>query len=215
VPRLLHLNGPPGIGKSTLAALYAHRHPGTLNLDIDTLHPLMGGWRDPANRTHEVLRPVALAMAATHLRGGRDVVLPQYLGRLDAIGTFEAAAREERAEFVEVVLLDDRASSLERFDRRDDDSAWGRHNRQAVSDQGGSGFLAEMYDRLLEVVEQRPRAVVVVSEYGAVEDTYDALVRALPEESQGQSPGPSQPQNPGPSPGRRGGRSALSGEPSP
>ncbi len=67
---LIHLNGPPGIGKSTLAALYADRHPGTLNLDIDTLHPLVGGWQDPDNHTHQVLRPVALAMASTHLGGG-------------------------------------------------------------------------------------------------------------------------------------------------
>lgn len=182
VPRLLHLNGPPGIGKSTLAALYAHRHPGTLNLDIDTLHQLVGGWRDPANHTHEVLRPVALSMAATHLRGGRDVVLPQFLGRRAAIEAFEQAAVGEGAEFVEVVLLDDRAGSLERFDRREDDSPWGRHNRRLVADQGGPRFLAEMYDLLLEAVEHRPRAVVVRSEYGAVEETYAALLRALPGE---------------------------------
>lgn len=181
MPRLLHLNGPPGIGKSTLAALFAHRNPGTLNLDIDTLHQLVGGWRDPATRAHEVLRPVALAMAATHLRGGRDVVLPQYLGRREAIEAFEDAAVGEGAEFVEVVLLDDRVTSLDRFDRREDDSAWGRHNRQLVADQGGPQFLEEMYDRLLEVVEQRPRAVVLRSEYGAVERTYAALLSSLSE----------------------------------
>jgi bifunctional non-homologous end joining protein LigD len=33
VARLVHLNGPPGIGKSTLSALYADRNLGTLNLD--------------------------------------------------------------------------------------------------------------------------------------------------------------------------------------
>ena len=71
VTSLIHLNGPPGIGKSTLSALYAERHPGTLNLDIDSLHRLVGGWQDVDNRTHDVLRPVALAMASAHLRGGR------------------------------------------------------------------------------------------------------------------------------------------------
>ena len=185
VPRLLHLNGPPGIGKSTLAALFAHRHPGTLNLDIDTLHQLVGGWRDPATHAHELLRPVALAMAATHLRGGRDVVLPQYLGRLDAIEAFERAALGEGAEFVEVVLLDDRLAALERFDRREDDSAWGRHNRRLVADQGGSRFLEDMYDHLLAVVEERPRAVVLRSEYGAVEQTYAALLGALSDDRPG------------------------------
>ncbi|MEQ7848307.1 hypothetical protein [Nocardioides kribbensis] len=32
---LLHLNGPPGIGKSALAARWADAHPGTLLLDLD------------------------------------------------------------------------------------------------------------------------------------------------------------------------------------
>lgn len=48
VPRLIHVNGPPGIGKSTPADLYVKRHPGALNLDVDRLHELVGGWQDPA-----------------------------------------------------------------------------------------------------------------------------------------------------------------------
>ena len=139
---LIHLNGPPGIGKSTLAALYAERHPGTLNLDIDSLHRLVGGWRDPENRTHDVLRPVALAMASTHLAGGRDVILPQYLALLDEIEAFERVADQQAAHFREVVLLDEKAESIARFGRRTDDSAWGEHNRRLVALQGGSVMLA-------------------------------------------------------------------------
>jgi hypothetical protein len=37
VPTLLHLNGPSGVGKSTLARAHAARHPGTLVCDIDEL----------------------------------------------------------------------------------------------------------------------------------------------------------------------------------
>ena len=44
--RLLHLNGPPGIGKSTLARRYAAEHHGVLNCDIDVLRTLIGGWED-------------------------------------------------------------------------------------------------------------------------------------------------------------------------
>src|SRR6185312_8747709 len=177
--RLVHLNGPPGIGKSTLAALYADRHPGTLNLDIDSLHPLVGGWQDPANRTHEVLRPVALAMASTHLGGGRDVILPQYIAREVELHKFEKVAAAQGADFREVVLLHDKDESLDRFESREDDSAWGHHNRRIVAEQGGPEFLAAMYDALLEIQRQRPAAVVVHSEPGAVEETYALLVRAL------------------------------------
>ena len=176
---LIHLNGPPGIGKSTLSALYADRHPGTLNLDIDSLHRLVGGWRDVQNHTHEVLRPVALAMASTHLAGGRDVVLPQYLARLDAIGAFERVAREQGAAFRQIVLLNEKAESIDRFERRLDDSAWNEHNRRLVADQGGPVMLAAMYDRLLDVVRQCPAAVVVYSEPEAVEQTYASLMQAL------------------------------------
>ncbi len=70
VPRLIHLNGPPGIGKSTLAQMYADEHPGVLNLDIDRLRALVGGWRDRFAETGELVRPLALDMAGTHLRAG-------------------------------------------------------------------------------------------------------------------------------------------------
>jgi predicted kinase len=179
VPLLIHLNGPPGIGKSTLSGLYADRNPGTLNLDIDSLHRLVGGWQDADTHMHEILRPLALAMASTHLAAGRDVVLPQYLARLEEIERFERVALERNARFVEVVLLDEKAASIARFDSRQDDSAWGRHNRRAVAAQGGPVFLASMYDRLLEVLRLRPAATVVRSEPGDIEATYGSLMRAL------------------------------------
>lgn len=178
-PTLVHLNGPPAIGKSTLAALWADRHPGTLNLDIDTLHPLVGGWRNDVNRTHEILRPVALAMAATHLRGGHDVVLPQFLARLPELEKFERVAAESGADFREVVLLADRDEAVSRFQRREDLSEWDRHNRAVVARLGGADFLAIMYDRLAAVLDARPSAVVVRSRFGAIEETYAELEQAL------------------------------------
>jgi len=176
---LIHLNGPPGIGKSTLSALYTDRHPGTLNLDIDSLHRLVGGWQDPENRTHDVLRQVALAMASTHLGGGRDVILPQYLSRIDEIEAFEKIAHDAGADFREVVLLDDRAASIERFDGRQDDSAWGVHNCRLVELWGGSVMLGSLYDQLLEILPLRPDAVVVHSVPEAIEETYASVVQAL------------------------------------
>ncbi len=45
MPRLIHINGPPAIGKSTIAELYTADHPGTLLLDIDRVRMLVGGWQ--------------------------------------------------------------------------------------------------------------------------------------------------------------------------
>jgi len=181
MPRLVHLNGPPGIGKSTLSALYADRHPGTLNLDVDTLHHLVGGWQDEQTDTWPAVWALVRAMAATHLDGGHDVVLPQYAATADEIAAFEKLAHEHGADFREVVLLDDRAEAIARFGRRAEgsDDPWIRHHHRLVEEAGGAVVLGGMYDKLLDAVRRRPATVVVPSAAGAVEATYDRLVAAL------------------------------------
>ena len=84
-PRLIHLNGPSGVGKSTIAQQYADRNPGVLNLDLDLLRPLVGGWRHDFESTGSLTRILGLDMATTHLRTGRDVVVPQLVARLDEL----------------------------------------------------------------------------------------------------------------------------------
>lgn len=180
VPRLIHLNGLPGIGKSTLAALYAERHPGTLNLDIDRLHHLVGGWEELTEGVLLVLRPIALAMASAHLAGGRDVVLPQCLVTLPEISAFEEVARGRQADYREIMLLDDRRRAIARYTSRaeHDPDPWIQHQRRQVARDGGESALGLLYDGLLEIAGARPSTVVVRSEPGKTEETYSAVVEA-------------------------------------
>ncbi len=181
MPRLIHLNGPPGIGKSTLARMYVDKRPGVLNLDIDQVRGLIGGWRDRFAETGELVRPIALSMASTHLRAGWDVVVPQYLGRLNEIERFEAVALDGGAAFWEVVLMDTKVRSVERFNRRgdNDELPWNRQAKEVVERNGGPALLADMHDRLVDMVRARPNAVVVPSVEEAVHRTYEALVTVL------------------------------------
>lgn len=88
-PRLILLNGLPGVGKSTLARAYVADRPGVLNLDIDVLRTLLGGdWSESA----ELGRTLGLQVAAAHLANGHDVVIPQLVARQEQLARFEAAA---------------------------------------------------------------------------------------------------------------------------
>ena len=75
--RLIHLNGPPGIGKSTLARRFVDERPGVLNCDVDVLRTLIGGWQSDFARAGALIRPAALAMIEAYLGDGNDVVFPQ------------------------------------------------------------------------------------------------------------------------------------------
>ena len=181
MPRLIHVNGPPGIGKSTLARRYADQHPGVLDLDIDQVRSLIGGWQDHFNEAGAQARPIALAMAATHLRAGHDVVMPQYLGRIDEIAKFEAVARDTSAAFVEVMLTDTREAAIRRFDSRGDDhpDPWHGQVRAIVAASGGKVLLGQMYDRLALVAAARTDAVIVDTRVGDLDGAYQALLQVL------------------------------------
>lgn len=181
MPRLIHLNGPPGIGKSTLAQRYVDEHPGVLNLDIDRVRPLIGGWRKRFAETGDIVRPLALSMAAAHLRGGRDVVMPQVLCQLNEIALFEAAAHDNGAAFCQVVLMDTKQQWLERCQRPAEHGGqvWHQQVQDVVDQMTVQALVADIHDQLTAVIAARSDARVVPSIAGAIQQTYDALTAVL------------------------------------
>jgi predicted ABC-type ATPase len=182
VARLVHLNGPPGIGKSTIASAFADRHPGVLNLDIDRIAAMIGGYRDRFSDSFEAGRLLAAAMARVHLANGHDVIMPQMITNVNAseLADFESAAAAAKAEYCQILLTADVEPSVDRCMGR---AKAGDRGQDAISkiidDNGGRDFLRKLYSQVTQFTADRQPHSVIDCARLTVEQTCQAVEAAL------------------------------------
>jgi predicted kinase len=173
MPRLIHLNGAPGIGKSTLAARYVDEHPGVLRCDVDALRTMIGGWEHDQQAASRA-RTVALAMITAYLRTGGDVVLPQLVARKEQLERFRRAADDGGGDYVHIMLLASPAAAITRFRARAAGSPdqWTAHATASWDTCGGDDAIRTVMSTL-----EGMNAVQVAST--TLEETYARVVEAL------------------------------------
>lgn len=180
--RFIHLNGPPGIGKSTVASAFADRHPGVLNLDIDQVAALIGGYRDRFSDSFEAGRLLAEAMAQVHLANGHDVIMPQMMTDVNAeeLAGFESAAAAAKAEYCQILLTARVESAVDRCMAR----AKGGDPRQVViskiiHENGGRDFVRRLHAQVTQFSAGRQPHAVIDCERLTVEQACHAVEAAL------------------------------------
>jgi hypothetical protein len=128
--------------------------------------------------TRLVARDLAGAALVEHLGAGRDVVMPQYFGRLGYIVLLEDVARQYGAAFVEVVLATSAALAIDRFRgrRRAMTERGERHPERDIADADVEAFILDAVDRLTRLPTARPETRIVPV---APEDAEDEIYRRL------------------------------------
>ncbi|MDI9915426.1 AAA family ATPase [Rhodococcus sp. IEGM 1379] len=177
MPRLIHLNGPSGIGKSTIAQMYAERHPGVLNLDTDHVVSLIGGWQENFWTALVAARQLAISMAQTHLQTGHDVVMPQLVTSYEEIEGFETASSNSDSHYLEFALTAGKHQALARFAERSTHANSPRQRQldQVIAQNGGPILVARIHDHLTEYLQTRPHCRVLDAGGHDPERPYDSL----------------------------------------
>jgi len=174
---LILINGAPGTGKSTLARRYADEHPLTVAVDIDLVRSLVGGWREHATDAGMLARRMALAMIGAALADGRDVVVPQLLGRPDFVATLAALASDLSVPFVEIVITTPAGTAERRFRAR---SAATAHDHQvAVADRDPAELVAGYEAAIRAVADGRPQTIMIDNPDGAEDAAYATVVATV------------------------------------
>ncbi|MGN6797827.1 MAG: AAA family ATPase [Gaiellaceae bacterium] len=174
MPKLILLNGPPAVGKSTLARRYADAHPMTLVLEIDAVRALLGSWLEEWQQSGHLARVIALAMARTHLEAGHDVIVPQLLTRRPFVEMLQETAEASGATFVEFALLDSREVVLARLEERSE-AEGGFSSRALMEKQGNEP--GDAYDAFVAALAERPDAIVIGEPLS--DAAYESLLRLL------------------------------------
>lgn len=186
IARLILVNGPPASGKSTLARRYVDGHDGTVLVEFDTLRMTLPNWQEDET-TRLAARELAGLEVAAQLGANRDVVMPQYFGRLGYIAVLEDLAHEHGATFVEVILATKAELAIDRFRARRQAMAERRerHPELEIIDADVEPFIVDAVERLTRLATARPGTHVIPVERGASErEVYRRLRSVLGDEHQ-------------------------------
>ena len=166
------MNGPPGVGKSTIARRLRDDRPLSLLVDFDDLWLLIGDW-EHHDGAQELAIAAGLAMVRAHLQAGYDVVAAQFAVGSDFFDDIDAIVGETSSACWEIVLTGPPEHVAARFrQRRAERTLAGERDVSSnITDERIDEVIAWATTELTALAAARPHTTVILTD-GDVEATF-------------------------------------------
>lgn len=116
--KLILINGPCGVGKSTIAEKLHEEMPLSYLVDIDAISRNISHYREFNEERRELRDAVAAATIEATLSVGRNVIIEKMIFDLKTLGDYEEIAKQHHADFLEIILWAEKEVVMQRASDR-------------------------------------------------------------------------------------------------
>ncbi len=166
---MIIINGPCGVGKTTLAAGLHETMPLSFLFDIDAQMRFISHYREYQEERREITLALSQAIIDTILRLGRDIIIDKMIFDPGVIDSYYALAKKYGADVHEIILW----APKEVVMKRADDRGWRK-----------DGLLTpekcEMFwNNIDELKHQRTKAVIIDTQQQSEEETLKRVLELI------------------------------------
>lgn len=144
---------------------------------------MISRWREEKEVTGPLSKKIALSMAKAVLEDGHNVIVPQILQTEELADNLQELAANCQADYFEVLLDVHKDEAIKRFIERGKSQGHPTGFREGgiIATSGREAKLAEMYDNMVTVAENRSHVIRIEPILNDIDATYHVLIEAVGE----------------------------------
>lgn len=167
--KLIILNGPSGVGKSTIAARLQENMPSSVLIDIDELRRTIPDYKERRQESLMLAYEKAATATGEHLKDGLNVIIDKAITGSDTLDLLIKIGKKCGADVYEFLLFADKETVQERADER------GYRPGSLLTREK----VTELWEKADALRQQRQNAIVVDTVHMTLEETFDVVRDAI------------------------------------